>query len=374
MFASRIFTSLQSSGRNTLDLPVAGLAGLAVAFIAFVMPANLLAQLVSAIGLPSILPAAEPPLGMKARLAIGGGGAILVFAAAFLLLRWLDRFGSRRAEESEEPATPEPPRLRRRDIHPDAPARPPLLAVHELGEPVLELDIPQSDAPEPWLEEASPLARKRVPEFKPEPEPQPEPEAQSCAADRSPPAPAQPEPASSQADAYALSQRSWSEPAFAEPEPDDEPSWDAAEPEAPAPADDDFERPAAAAPAFANEPEWIDDYVPPAPADPEPGPEAESEQPEPVEAAQPWPVATDAPQRQDEPLPAEAAPLHLSGSIPDLMERLEQGLARLRTAPPRQPPAAAARSAMAERAPQAPVDDRLQSAIDSLQRFASRQD
>ncbi len=373
MFASRIFTSLQSSGRNTLDLPVAGLAGLAVAFIAFVMPANLLAQLVSAIGLPSILPAAEPPLGMKARLAIGGGGAILVFAAAFLLLRWLDRFGSRRAEESEEPATPEPPRLRRRDIHPDAPARPPLLAVHELGEPVLELDMPESETPEPWLQEASPLARKRLPD----PEPEPQPEAQGRSADQPVPSPAQRDTSSSQADAYALSQRTWSEPAFDEPEPAAEPSWDIEEPEAPVPAIDDFERPPAATPAFAEEPEWIDDYVPPASPDPEPTVEAEADEPESADEPQPWPVAAEAPERPDEPLPAPAAPAapsYASGSIADLMERLEQGLARLRAESPRPQPAPAPRAAIQDNTPQAPPDDRLQSAIDSLQRFASRQD
>jgi hypothetical protein len=56
------------------------------------------------------------------------------------------------------------------------------------------------------------------------------------------------------------------------------------------------------------------------------------------------------------------------------MERLEQGLARRRFTPPQ--PAAAPTERVVPQPPSAnePSDDRLQSAIDSLQRFASRQD
>src|SRR5688572_18173808 len=134
MFASRSFGGFGSGG-NSLDVPVASLAGLAVAFLAFAAPAELLGDLVGASGLPSILPSAEPPLGLTARLSLGAAGAIAVFAATFLLLRWLGRAGTRRAEEAAVHADVEAPRLRRRDIHPDAPSRPPLLAVHELGNP-----------------------------------------------------------------------------------------------------------------------------------------------------------------------------------------------------------------------------------------------
>ena len=48
------------SRRSTLDLAVATLAGLAAAFLAFAAPAGLLADMVGATGLASILPAAEP--------------------------------------------------------------------------------------------------------------------------------------------------------------------------------------------------------------------------------------------------------------------------------------------------------------------------
>src|SRR5687768_2920523 len=223
MFASRIFSVFQGSGRNTLDVPVAALAGLAVAFLTFAAPAGLLAEIVGASGLASILPAAEPPLGMKARLGIGAGGAVLVFAIAFLLLRWLDRFGTRRAEEAEEATILETPRLRRRDIHPDAPARAPLLAVHELGEPELELDEIDTKTPAPWLEPASPVAADLPPE--------PQPQATWGGEREALQEPPQDSP--SQADAYALSQRIWSE----EPATDDGEAADGwqAEPAAPEP-------------------------------------------------------------------------------------------------------------------------------------------
>ena len=156
MFASRSLTALQG-GRNSLDVPVAALAGLAVAFLAFAAPADLLGDLVQATGISAFIPAAEPPLGLKARIALGSGGALAVFGVAFLVLRWLDRFGSRRAADAAAPVDLEPPRLRRRDIHPDAPARAPLLAHHELGEPELELDqIAPPPEPEP---EPQPLAQ-----------------------------------------------------------------------------------------------------------------------------------------------------------------------------------------------------------------------
>lgn len=135
MFARVSLPTLTGSGRHTLDAPVAALAGLSVAFLAFAMPADLLSELVDATGLSSIIPAAVPPLGVKARIGLGGAGAIVVFAVAFLVLRWLDRFGAPRREPEEVTGDLEPPRLRRRDIHPDAPARAPLLANYHLGEP-----------------------------------------------------------------------------------------------------------------------------------------------------------------------------------------------------------------------------------------------
>jgi hypothetical protein len=70
MIASRpIQDAMRGVGRNALDLPVAALAALAALFIAFAMPGDALADIVGTTGLPSLLPAAQPPLGMTARIA-----------------------------------------------------------------------------------------------------------------------------------------------------------------------------------------------------------------------------------------------------------------------------------------------------------------
>ncbi len=360
MFVSRTISGLRGSGRNALDVPVAALAGLAVAFLAFAAPAGLLAELVGASGLASIIPAAEPPLGLKARLGIGAGGAVLVFAIAFLLLRWLDRFGTRRTEEAEDALIMETPRLRRRDIHPDAPARAPLLAVHELGEPELELNEIHTEAPAPWLEPASTVARDLPPE----------PELQATWGGESEPLREAPQESPSQADAYALSQRIWSEdPATNDSEAADD--WQA-EPMAREPIEaEGLDQPWPAEPTQSDEPSSNDDFGSADFAAPALPAEAETEAA--AETPQPWPAACRVPEPEPaaESALAQPVPQHASGSIPDLMERLEQGLARRRFAPPPQP---AERAAPEPRVAAEPDNDRLQSAIDSLQRFASRQD
>jgi len=144
MNAAKPFNDLtRGLGRNAFDLPVAGLAALAVAFVAFAMPADLLGRLVSATGLPHLLAAAEPPLGLKARGAIGIAGAIAAFVLVFMTMRMLDRSGRKRPRPEPEPMVGEEdrPRLRRRDLHPDAPVCRPISASRDFGEP----------APPPYL-------------------------------------------------------------------------------------------------------------------------------------------------------------------------------------------------------------------------------
>ena len=166
MIASHsISTLFRNADRNALDLPVAALAGLSVAFAAFTIPGDLLAEAVGASGLPNLLEAAQPPLGTTARITLAVTGALGTFLAAFLLLRWLDRFGSRPAPRVVvvEAPKPESPRLRRRDTHPDAPAPRPISASRDFGEPAppqpvaswLDIDA-ETPAPPPVAERPAP--------------------------------------------------------------------------------------------------------------------------------------------------------------------------------------------------------------------------
>ena len=121
---------------------VAGVLGAGVAAACALMPGAMLESLVMDSGLPAVLSAAEPPLGLTARagLAVGTGGLVAVFTwfGLFLLL------GSRTigfGKTESDDATPVPV-LRRADAHPDAPARAPLLATRDLGTPFLEVTAP----------------------------------------------------------------------------------------------------------------------------------------------------------------------------------------------------------------------------------------
>ena len=310
MIVSRPFSgAARGVGRNALDLPVAAFAAVAVAFLAFAMPADLLTELVGSSGLPSILSAAEPPLGYKARIGVGLGGAVVVFGVVFLLLRLLDRTGL--DAKGREEAEPESPRTRRRDFHPDAPSPRPISAARDFGEPSPPVD------PRPlWLEPAEPDAFAQEPQdFEYQPEPVP--------LDYQP-----------------------------EPEPFD------------------WEREAAEI-ARPPEPEPVEFH-------PEPEPIAHQPEPEPFEF-QPEPAGyAPEPQISDQ---APPEPVDGSASIAELMARLERGLARTRTGQDMTPPAPASPVATpAQPAPASPPqvfpeanDDRLQSAIDSLQRLTSRQ-
>ena len=271
MSGSRGFSNAVGGvGRNTLDVPVAVLAALAVAFLAFAVPPELLSQLVGSTGLPQLLPAAEPPLGNKARVGLGLGGAIAVFVLVFGLLRALDRKSNAQDDEAVDT-----PRLRRRDLHPDAPARRPISATSEFGEP--EPIAAESEATPAWLAPAELPA---------------------------------------DVDQYEV-------PAIAGVESDSRPDRD------------------------------------PEPAAPP------TEIAAPIERA----VAQTSSEAAAEP------PFALSSrpqSIPELMARLEQGLARRQ--PTAETPLPAPTAPLPDHAPTAEAgDDRLQSAIDSLQRLASRQ-
>jgi hypothetical protein len=119
----------------SLNLFMAVLAAASLAFLFYAMPDNIFSGLVERSGLPGLIAAAQPPLGMKARAAAIAAVAFLVFALVLVLMRAIDRV-SAGAPEAKAPVADEPeaPRLRRADAHPDAPSRRPLLAGRDLGE------------------------------------------------------------------------------------------------------------------------------------------------------------------------------------------------------------------------------------------------
>ena len=140
-----------------MNLPLAPIAaailGAGAALGVAVVPGSVLESLVMDSGLPSVISAAEPPLGLTARfaLAAGAGGfvALLGWFTLFLL------FGTRgvtvgNVDRAAAEASPTPV-IRRADAHPDARPRPPLLATRDLGTPFLEVR-----APEPALPISSP--------------------------------------------------------------------------------------------------------------------------------------------------------------------------------------------------------------------------
>lgn len=134
--------------RQRLILPVAPLGGAAFGAITAIacalVPGGILDRLILRSGIPAVIAAAEPPLGMTARivLALMGGGtiALLVWFALFLVLgsRTLV-LGGDVAAQADPDTGDDVPVLRRADAHPDAPSRRPVFANRDLGTPFLEV-------------------------------------------------------------------------------------------------------------------------------------------------------------------------------------------------------------------------------------------
>ena len=170
----------RGASRGSIDLPLAIVAGLSIGFVSFMLPGDILARAVEMSRLPDVLPAAAPPLGTTARLAVAVAAAGAAFASIYVLLRLLG--GTRRAPkeriwpEADTEREPETPRLRRSDVHPDAPARRPILAARELGEPAPAAIAPREgptaapEAPAPAQEEALELGGPGTEMLQPEPE------------------------------------------------------------------------------------------------------------------------------------------------------------------------------------------------------------
>jgi hypothetical protein len=115
-----------------LALAGAGAAGVLVTLATLAIPYGLLETLVVTSGIAAFIPAAEPPLGVTARICVGvfagGATALVAWFVLSALLMWRESRGVQ--EEGERR-----PVVRRADAHPDAPPRAPLLATRDLGMP-----------------------------------------------------------------------------------------------------------------------------------------------------------------------------------------------------------------------------------------------
>ena len=344
---------------GAFDLAVALFAAGSIGFAAFAMPEWRLNALLEASGLPQILPAARPPLGLTARLGSAALFAIAAFGGVLTLMRLLDRISSPKAKGPAEEEVPFEPmiRLRRSDAHPDNPARRPLVAGRELGEPFDELVLRKPDRAERNEEPTAGFGRAHaLPAFL-TPDDAPLPAASVGDAGRNDeevvdydelPEEAF-EPSSTIEDVAAPDPLS---PAFRPVVADS----DHAEPApefAPGPAAFD-DRPEPAAFDDRPEPEAFDDVAAPLPAEPQPVDPMTIEAPAAPVAADPSPVAPAVAENGEE-------------SITALMARLDAGLRRREQSPPvGSPPAAPVASGGDD------IAGRLRNAVTDLQKLTAR--
>ena len=220
--------------KPSLETMVAAGAAVITGAAVYLMPIDLLQNAVIASGLPSVLPPLDPPLGSRAKIGLALVAAGFAFGLVALLVRLLvgkpktkvsgtAHLFERKRDAKAKPAVavaedaPDAPKLRRRDRHPDAPARAPLSIGREIGSP---------DSP------PMPRFAKAEPAFAPEPvyEPEPEPVAYEAPVVEAP---------------------AFEAPVFAEPEPveaDHAPAFEPAFEPAPEPV--------------ATHPAWLDADVP----------------------------------------------------------------------------------------------------------------
>jgi len=119
----------------------AAVLGCVFAVLVALIPGETLESMVIDSGIAAVLSAAEPPLGITARLAlmltVGAGVALFAWFGFYLIV------GSRSlsfAKQSEVMGKEDGvPVLRRADAHPDAPPRRPLFAARDLGTPFLDV-------------------------------------------------------------------------------------------------------------------------------------------------------------------------------------------------------------------------------------------
>lgn len=357
-------------GKTGVERLVAGLVSLMAAVVVLLVPVETLQALVLGSGLPAILPAADPPLGMTAVILLALGAGVICFVVTYGIMLLLDRV-PRLFEEAEEivadldPDVLPAPKVRRRDQHPDAPVRAPLSALRDLGDPdgpplvagqsrrpLTPVDAEKAPARSmPWRrdkeEEEIGVAANRLRRFGPGAEASAPPEPDPSWA---PQAGVEPEPAPT------IELATWSQPqtlevvdlraeqAVRSPDRDPHPD-DVVEPEPFEPAP---ELPRSGARVSQDEPV---DQASPEKTGPEPVTELHPRRPSWFDGA------------------GENAGARVTGqeSIADLMARLERALERHLPVEQESAPVVAAN---AEPGTAEPMDTRLQSALESLKRFA----
>ncbi|RJG55814.1 hypothetical protein D0Z70_07150 [Sphingobium terrigena] len=130
------------------------LGGLAAALLVLWIPVGLIEMVVASSGLSESLPAAAPPLGLKARLLLAGFAALMAVGLMGMMRRQdrpaeqerrrLRVQGARKmgfafskltalTRGRAAPVERDAPLLRRADAHPDAPARAPIFASRDFG-------------------------------------------------------------------------------------------------------------------------------------------------------------------------------------------------------------------------------------------------
>lgn len=131
------------SGLTLLPALGGGLVGALAAVAIALLPAESFQDLVWTSGVTAFLPAAQPPLGMTARLlvaiSLGAATAAVCWAVLYLLIGPGGLMEVRRKRVRARASGV--PVVRRADAHPDAPPRAPMSAA-DLGTPLMEIVAP----------------------------------------------------------------------------------------------------------------------------------------------------------------------------------------------------------------------------------------
>ncbi|KQM38102.1 hypothetical protein [Sphingomonas sp. Leaf10] len=298
---------------------VAIFTALTVALVIALLPVWRIEAAVEASGLPALLPAAAPPLGLTARVALMLAAATLIAGPLWIGLWLLLPAKRRRRAANAEPS------VRRADAHPDAPPRPPVRAARDLGKPFLdpldpvetEMDLPRDlNVPMAIFDPAAvppvPAAPAQAvrPLFRPTPAPADEPTVDTDAffAPPEPEAPMPPTPVEPPRAEEPVAERPGQEDVLPLPAP-----------EPPVVAMVTVE-PEEIAPPPAPEPSVVTEAAAPVPEEIAPPPAAEPPVLEAI-AAQPD-IAPPEPTTEPAPLP----------SLDALLDRLDEGLQRRRSA------------------------------------------